>query len=135
MYWRHTVSTSSWYSSRASSGWGWPPFFFGLLQFVVHGVVTNVKLRSVYNPGLAAVALGHIPIGVYYLYYVHTQGLVSVWDWVFGVAYMFAIQYVFFVKMTYTWLADRNSPYAFADEEMRRFNVPEKLKRLNRVAP
>jgi hypothetical protein len=28
---------------------------FGLLQFVVHGVVTNVKVRSVYNPGLAAV--------------------------------------------------------------------------------
>jgi hypothetical protein len=65
------------------------------------------------------------------LFYVHTQGLVSVWDWVFGVAYMVAFQYVFLVKMTYTWLADRNSVYAFADEEMRRFNVPEKLKRLN----
>ena len=110
------------------------PVLFGLLQFVVHGVVTNVKLRSVYNPGLAAVALGHIPIGVYYLYYVHTQGLVSVWDWVFGVAYMVAFQYVFLVKMTYAWLADRNSPYVFADEEMRRFNVPEKLKRVTRLA-
>jgi len=65
------------------------------------------------------------------LFYVHTQGLVSVWDWVFGVAYMVAFQYVFLVKMTYTWLADRNSVYAFADEEMRRFNVPEKLKRPN----
>ena len=110
------------------------PVLFGLIQFVFHGVLTSVKLRSVYNPGLAAVVLGHIPIGVYYLYHVHTQGLASVWDWVFGVVYMVAFQYIFIVKMTYTWLADRNSPYAFAGEEMRRFNVPEKLERMNRLA-
>ncbi len=50
-------------------------------------------------------------------------------DWVFGLAYMFAFQYFLLVKMTYVWLADPNSTYAFADEEMRRFNVPEKLER------
>jgi hypothetical protein len=27
---------------------------------------------------------------------------------------MLAFMYVFLVKTTYTWLADRNSPYAFA---------------------
>ncbi len=113
---------------------GLAPVLFGMLQFVVHGVVTNVKLRSAYNPGLAAVVLGHIPIGTYYLYQVHVQGLVSVWDWVLAIAYMLAFQYVFLLKMTYTWLADRNSPYAFADEEMRRFNVPEKLARSSRRA-
>src|SRR4051812_27106017 len=66
---------------------GLAPVLFGMLQFVVHGVVTNVKLRSVYNPGLAAVALGHIPVGICYLWYVHTQGLAGAWDWVAGVAY------------------------------------------------
>jgi hypothetical protein len=45
-----------------------------------------------------------------------------------------AFQYVVLVQMTSTWLADRNSPHAFADEEMRRFKVPEKLERLNRPA-
>ena len=81
---------------------------------------------------MAAVVLGHIPIGAYYLYYVRAQGLTSVWDWVFGVAYVLAFQYIFLVKMTYVWLADQNSPYAFADKEMRRFNVPEKLGRFLR---
>ena len=42
---------------------GLAPVLFGILQLVVHGIVTKVKLRSVYNPGLAAVVLGHIPIG------------------------------------------------------------------------
>ena len=91
----------------------------------------NVKLRSVYNPGLAAVALGHVPIGVYYLYYIHTHGLVSGWDWVFSVAYMLTFMYVFLVKTTYTWLADRNSPYALAEGAMRRFNVQSRLERRN----
>jgi hypothetical protein len=113
---------------------GLAPVLFGILQFVIHGIVTNAKLRSLYNPGLAAVVLGHIPIGAYYLYYVHAQGLASVWDWVFGIAYMLAFQYVFLFKLTFVWLADLNSPYAFADEEMRRFNVSERLERLNRIA-
>jgi hypothetical protein len=51
---------------------GLAPVLFGLLQFVTHGIVTNVRLRSVYNPGLTAVTLGHVPIGVFYLYYVST---------------------------------------------------------------
>ena len=60
----------------------------------------------------------------------HAHGLASLWDWVFGVAYMLAFIYVGLIKMNFTWLTDPNSPYPFADEEMRRFNVPEKLKRL-----
>jgi hypothetical protein len=31
------------------------------------------------------------------------------------------------VKMTYDWLADRNSPYPFDAEEMARFNVDARL--------
>lgn len=38
---------------------------FGMVgQFIVHGIVTNVKLKTLYNPGLAAVVLGHIPLGI-----------------------------------------------------------------------
>ena len=33
-------------------------------------------------------------------------------------------------KLTYSWLADKNSPYAFDDVEMRRFNVAKRLERL-----
>ena len=56
------------------------------------------------------------------------------WSWVFGVVYMLAFQYVFLVKMTYVWLADQNSPYTFAEEEMRRFNVAERLEHAKNAA-
>lgn len=109
---------------------GLAPVLFGMLQFIVHGVVTNLKLKSAYNPGLAAVVVGHIPIGICYLDDVHTHGLASTSDWVGGVAYMFAFMYVFLVKMTYSWLADQNSRFPFAEAEMRRFSVRQKLDRL-----
>lgn len=110
---------------------GLAPVVFGLGQFVFHGILVNVKLKSIYNPGLAAVTLGHIPVGVYYLYYVSTRELASLTDWIGGLVYMFAFIYLGLIKLNFTWLSDPNSPYAFADEEMRRFNVPEKLKRLS----
>jgi hypothetical protein len=111
---------------------GLGPVLYGLFQLVFHGVMVPRKLRCVYNPGLAMVALGHSPVAVCYFYYIHADGLVSVWDWVFGVAYMAAFHYVCLLKMTYTWLADRNSPFPFSEAEMRRFSVREKLDRLNR---
>ena len=90
----------------------------------------RVKLRSVYNPGLAAVALGHIPIGVYYLYYVHTPRIGERLG--LGIRRRVHVRHpvqFFFVKMTYTWLArPKTHLLPVADEEMRRFNVPEKSK-------
>jgi Protein of unknown function with HXXEE motif len=111
---------------------GLAPVVFGLLQFVVHGIVVNVKMKSLYNPGLAAVVVGHIPIGLYYLYYVHAHDLVIAWDWVLALVYMLTFQYVLMLKLGYGWLADRNSRFPFAEAEMRRFSVPEKLARLIR---
>ena len=58
----------------------------------------------------------------------------SGWDWVFSVAYVLAFMYVFLVKTTYTWLSDRNSPCAFAEGAMRRFNVQSRLERRNSLA-
>lgn len=106
---------------------GIAPVLFGFGQFIIHGVVTNKKLRTLYNPGLGAVVLLHIPIGSCYLYMIQSQSLASIWDWTIGVAYMSFFTFTALVKMTYVWLADKNSPYAFAPEEMQRFDVPQKI--------
>jgi hypothetical protein len=106
---------------------GLAPTLFGVLQFIVHGIVTNKKLKILYNPGLGAVVFGHIPIATYYIYYIQTQGLAGIWDWLGAVAYMLAFMYIAFVKMTYIWLADRDSPYQFSEEEMNRFSVRQKI--------
>ena len=106
------------------------PILFGMSQFIIHGIVTNIKLKSFYNPGLGAVTLLHIPIGIYYIYYIQSNSLSSIWDWIIGIIYMIAFAFIVVNKMTRTWLADKDSPYHFSEEEMKRFNVQEKVNKL-----
>ena len=105
--------------------------FFWIGQFGIHGVLTNNRLKTVYNPGFLTtlIALG---LGIYYAYYVESNNLASVWDWLGGIAVMIAFAVIFLLKVTYTWLADRDSPYAFTEAEMSRWNVDAKLARLRR---
>ena len=106
------------------------PILFGMLQVVVHGVVTNAKLKTFYNPGLLAVIAGHVPLGMYYVYYIQSKDLATMRDWVFGVMYLMAFIGLFMRTLTYVWLAKSDSPYVFDDVEMKRFNVDAKLKRI-----
>ena len=111
---------------------GLAPILIGLSQFIVHGILTNIKMKTIYNPGLGAVVFLHIPIGAYYIYYILSNGLSSGWDWLIAFVYMIIILRVVLMKLTYDWLADKNSKYVFAEEEMERFHVKEKLESLNK---
>ena len=106
---------------------GLAPMFMGFSQFIVHGIATNVRLRSWYNPGLGAVVLLHYPVGIYYCWYVAHNGLATSGDWICGLVYMFLIGGAGVGVMTYKVLANRNSKWMFSDEEMERFHVKEKL--------
>lgn len=110
---------------------GLAPILFGMAQFIVHGIIINRRLKSFYNPGLGAVVLLHIPIGIYYIYYIQSTGIASGWNWIIGIVYAFLTAFIFLDKIVHSWLADKNSPYAFTEDEMRRFNVQEKLKKLS----
>ena len=90
-----------------------------------------MKLKTIYNPGTLTMLLG-LALLVYYVYYVESKDLASVWDWVGGVAVMAGFAVIFLMKMTYSWLADRDSPYPFTDDELRRWNVDAKLARTRR---
>jgi hypothetical protein len=111
---------------------GIAPTLFGFGQFIIHGIVTPKKLGQFYNPGLGAVVLLHFPIGGLIIYHIISNHLATPVDWIAGVVYMFAFMFITLMKMTYTWLADKNSPYIFPEEEMRRFNVQAKMDRLKK---
>lgn len=108
---------------------GLAPVLFGFGQFVIHGVITNVRLKTVYNPGLAAVVIGHIPLGIWYLVEVYGAGVISGWDWLFGVLYMVFFMGVIMQRIGYGLLVDKNSRYPFDADEMARFNRVERLRR------
>ena len=102
---------------------------FGMAQLVVHGVVINRKMRSVYNPGLFAVVFLHWPIGIYYIWYVVANGLVSWWTWPAAAVWLI-LGALMGVSLPVTrWFADRNATEAFSDKEMARFHVRERIGR------
>ena len=106
---------------------GLTPMFFGFSQFIVHGIATNIRLRSFYNPGLGAVVLLHYPIGIYYCWYVAHNGLATTGDWIWGVVYTILVAGIVVSFLTYKVFPNRDSKWCFSAEEMARFHVREKM--------
>ena len=106
---------------------GLAPTLFGLGQFIDHGVVINRKLKSLYNPGLVAVVLGHVPVGIWYLVEVYSKSMITLWDWVFAVVYIAGFIVVGMLTIGFRLLADKDSLYPFAPEEMARFDPRRRL--------
>ena len=90
---------------------------FGMFQLIVHGIIVNVKLKSLYNPGLGAVVFLHWPIGIYYIWYVTTNNLASTGDFVIGfIATIIAA--IITVVLPLRLSASKESKYPFAEAEM-----------------
>jgi hypothetical protein len=113
-------------------GWlGLGQVLFGLVgQVIFHGIVANLKLKTCYNPGLAAVMLGHVPLGIWYLADVAGQGLVQWRDWLFALIYLAAFTGIVMQLIGFRLLASTTSPYRFAPEEMGRFDRERRLRRI-----
>lgn len=90
---------------------------FGLSQFIIYGIVINIRLKSFYNPGLAAVVLLHVPIGVYYLWYISANHLASTGDVVIGIL-VTVLAALIIVVLPMRLLASKASPYPFSEAEM-----------------
>ena len=104
---------------------------FGLVgQVIVHGVIINSKLKTWYNPGLVAVILGHVPLGILYFMEVFSRGTVRWWDLIFGILYLGFFAGVIMQRIALGGpLASPNSRYPFATEEMNRNDREGRLRR------
>lgn len=60
------------------------PILMGFFQFIWHGIFANIKAKTIYNPGLGAVVLLHVPIGYAYMRYVLLHNLATNLDWILG---------------------------------------------------
>ena len=109
---------------------GLAPVLFGFAQFGMHGIATPRKLKMIYNPGLAAVVLGHFPLGIWYLIEVYSRSVITAWSWVFAAAYIAGVIVIGMRRIGYGRLADKNSAYPFAPDEMERFDRRGRLARL-----
>ena len=110
---------------------GIAPMLMGMMQFLVHGIMTNVRMKSIYNPGLGAVVFLHIPVGVCYFRYITVHQLAGGATWAIAIVYTIIATGFILGYLTYIGLSDRNSKWCFDEAELERFHVEEKIAKKN----
>lgn len=89
---------------------GLAQMFFGFFQFLGHGLQMNIKGKSLYNPGLLSVIFLHIPIGVYYIYFIESHCDVNVMEYLYGfLAFVVAVFVTTILPVQI--LKNKNTPY------------------------
>ena len=82
---------TSGFLSKHNMAW-FGTYFMGF-QFIWHGIFANIKAKTIYNPGLGAVILLHVPIGYAYMRYVLLHNLATNLDWILGLIYFLVATY------------------------------------------
>lgn len=110
---------------------GIAPMLMGMMQFIVHGIMTNLRMKSIYNPGLGAVVFLHIPVGICYFRFITDRQLADGMTWAAGIVYTIIATGVVLGFLTYVAFSDRNSPWCFDETELKRFDVEKKITKKN----
>jgi hypothetical protein len=108
-------------------GWGLGGIISGLLQIFVH-LTVNAKLKHWYAMGNFSVIFGHIPIGIYYVWYVVTNNLVTTSDWITGFAILLFIGIFLVGLLGYKILSGDKYPYE--KEELEKPWIMKRIKKL-----
>lgn len=107
---------------------GLAPVLVGLtVQFIGHVIYVNIKLRTFYSPGAAAVVFGFVPIGMIYIYHIIANNMLNLWGWLLSVVYMTVFVFIDFYLIEQKLLGGKNPPHPFDQDEMKRFDVEKKL--------
>ena len=61
---------------------------FLFAEFLMHAILFNVKLKSIYNPGLITAVFGLTPIGIYYFANVYDGNLFAWYDFIIAVFWL-----------------------------------------------
>lgn len=112
---------------------GFMPVVFGISQFMVHGIMTPRKIgNKIYSPGLCAVFFGHVPVGIYWLYYTISNGLLNWQNVLGGFVYLAVFIGGFMMKIGYGVLQSPDSKYPFPEEEYERGGYAERVRNLTK---
>ncbi|MDQ0050557.1 HXXEE domain-containing protein [Paenibacillus polymyxa] len=96
---------------------GLAPVFMGFFQVVWHGIVVNIKAKTLYNPGLFTALLLHVPVGIWYIHEIVLRDIPTVTDWIGGTIYFIFAVYIFIIKGN-IWLKKSDSPYSFSKQQL-----------------
>lgn len=104
---------------------------FNLFQVLGHAFEMNFKLKAWYNPGLATSICLFLPISIYYIYYIVSNGLVVGMDWVYGILMLVLILIVTVIAPV-QGLKKKDSPYKIPDWQIQQFEKVQEFAAIKR---
>ena len=91
--------------------------FAGVWQLPGHGIAMNLRMKSVYNPGLASTAFLQTPVAIYYIWYVIRTMPDPAGQLWWGIPGSLAILLLTFI-VPILFMKDKNSKYPFETGEL-----------------
>ncbi|GAA3011491.1 HXXEE domain-containing protein [Tetragenococcus solitarius] len=88
----------------------------GFIQVLAHGIISPLRIKKIYNPGLFTALTLFLPIGIYMIYYTAIQGA-TVWDYTLGIVGAI-VGYGIVFGIPVALMRNKNSKYPFASEEI-----------------
>ena len=102
---------------------GLGPVLFGMTQAVAHGMIFPRIAGDKYSPGFVASILLHVPIGIAYIRSLReTEGPITGRDWAKAAAYQWVVAAAGVAGPNLVG-RNRNSPYAFEERQMGRYEA------------
>jgi len=87
-------------------------------NLVAHTILFNIKGKTLYNPGMLTALLLFLPILVSFCWLIIQGQLASMLDWVLGLVFGAALNYVGVLKLI-DWLKDEHTTYIFPQRFLR----------------
>lgn len=101
--------------------------YFSMTQVIIHGIIFNVKMRRLYNPGMATMLFILITVGIYYIWYVASHFPLSWWHYVAAIGLLLPVSFCC-LMLPIKLLADKNSKYVWPQDECEKFHVMDKMR-------
>jgi hypothetical protein len=86
-------------------------------NFVVHTFVFNIKGKRIYNPGMATSVLLFLPLGCYFFYFIHTNHMVQLKDYIIGIPVGIMVNYIGIFKVI-EWLKNEKTLFVFEERQV-----------------
>ena len=104
---------------------------FSITQVMIHGIIFNIKMKRLYNPGVATMLFILIPVGVYYIWYVASHFSLPWWHYLAAIGLLMPVSFCS-LMLPIKLLANKDSKHIWSEEECERFHVLDKMKSLKK---
>ena len=100
--------------------------YIGFGQVFMHAFMMNIKAHTKYSPGMATAILIMLPVGIYSMWFLAVNYTVPFWSW-FVAIILLMLSSGLLLALPMKIMGDRNSPYRYAEEDLDRFHLIEKM--------